>query len=111
MLFRSEDWVRQRAKPATAVAPTAGTTIQQRRDAPTKAAKLSYKEQRELDALPALIESLEHEERELQARIASPEVYKERREDIDAALARQQALAVELATAYERWSALESRVS
>ena len=56
--------------------------------ATTTRKKLSYKEQREIDALPSRIEALEVEQRELQARIASPGFYKEPRTAIDAALGR-----------------------
>ena len=71
--------------------------------------KLSYKEQRELDALPPRIESLETEQRDLHARIAGSNFYKSSRADIDAALARVQSLEQELVDAYARWHALESR--
>ena len=65
--------------------------------------KLSYKEQRELDALPAQIESLETEQRDLQSRIASPSFYKSPKAEIETALARVDTLAKELGDAYARW--------
>lgn len=71
--------------------------------------KLSYKDQRELEALPARIEALEREQRDLNARIASPDFYKESREAIAAALARAEALQLEAVAAYARWHDLESR--
>jgi len=71
--------------------------------------KLSYKDQRELEALPAQIEALEREQRDLDARIASPDFYRESREDIAAALARAEALQAQVAAAYARWHELESR--
>ena len=73
--------------------------------------KLSYKEQRELDALPARIESLESEQAALNARIAGPEFYKDAPDDIRAALARADDLDREIADAYTRWHELESRAS
>ena len=71
--------------------------------------KLSYKEQRELDALPGRIEALEAEQRDLNARIAGPDFYKAPRAAIEAALARADPLQQELIDAYARWHALESR--
>jgi ATP-binding cassette subfamily F protein uup len=71
--------------------------------------KLSYKDQRELDALPGRIEVLEREQRDLNARIAAADFYKAPRIDIEAALARVDPLQQELAVAYARWHALESR--
>ena len=59
--------------------------------------------------MPPRIESLETEQRDLQTRIAGPNFYKSSRADIDAALARVQALEQELADAYAQWHALESR--
>jgi len=75
----------------------------------TTSKKLSYKEQRELDALPPLIETLENEQRDLHARIAGPNFYKSPRTDIDAALARVKTLEQQLIDTYARWHALESR--
>ena len=71
--------------------------------------RLSYMEQRELDALPARIEALETEQRDLAATIAGPDFYKESAETINAALARADALQEELTRAYGRWEELESR--
>jgi ATP-binding cassette subfamily F protein uup len=77
--------------------------------ATTTRKKLSYKEQRELDALPARIEALETEQRELQARIAGPEFYKEPRTAIDAALGRANGIEQEITGAYARWDELDAR--
>jgi ATP-binding cassette subfamily F protein uup len=105
-----EDYLRQRAAERT-VAPTAPKTPStitpsaQR----TSRKKLSYKEQRELDQLPAIIDALETEQRELNGRIAAADFYKASRDDIAAALGRAEALERELATAYERWDILDSQ--
>jgi len=77
--------------------------------ATTTRKKLSYKEQREIDALPSRIEALEAEQRELQARIASPGFYKEPRTAIDAALGRADGIEHEITEAYARWDALDAR--
>jgi ATP-binding cassette subfamily F protein uup len=71
--------------------------------------RLAYKEQRELDALPARIEALEAEQRALNATIAGAEFYKESAETIAASLARVETLQRELTEAYARWGELESR--
>jgi ATP-binding cassette subfamily F protein uup len=70
--------------------------------------KLTYKEQRELEALPARIESLESEQAALNARVAGPEFYKEAPDAIRAALARAADLHREIADAYDRWHTLET---
>jgi ATP-binding cassette subfamily F protein uup len=105
-----EDWLRQRrdrTRDDRSVRLKPDTTSDTR--IATASKKLSYKDQRELDALPSRIEALEAEQRTLAARIAGPDFYKATRTDIDAALARIDPLAQELSDAYARWHDLESR--
>jgi ATP-binding cassette subfamily F protein uup len=71
--------------------------------------KLSFKERRELESLPAHIEALEAERERLQHESASPEFYKSPAEHIRAVLARIDAIAPELEAALARWVALEER--
>ena len=71
--------------------------------------KLSFKEQRELDGLPAVIDTLETEQRALAERVAAPEFYKEGAEAIKTSLARVDALPRELAAVYARWAELDAR--
>jgi len=77
--------------------------------APPEARRLSYKEQRELEALPARIEALESEQRALGQKIAGADFYKEAPDAIKASLARVDELQRELTAVYARWDALESR--
>ncbi len=111
-----DDWLRQRRKQtkaaisgsrASAPAGKAAPAAAQTPVAPLK--KLSYKEQRELEQLPHRIEVLESEHSQLQAKIASPEFYKEGSEGIARALARATAVDAELLAVYARWDELESR--
>jgi ATP-binding cassette subfamily F protein uup len=71
--------------------------------------KLSYKEQRELESLPAHIEALESEQERLKHESTSPEFYKERADHIRAVLARLEALEGEIQSALARWVELEER--
>jgi ABC transport system ATP-binding/permease protein len=110
-----EDWILQRdrsrgrlatpaaAQPASAAAPTKGTANQA---APRK---LSNREQRELDALPALIESLEAEQKEIGERLASTTLYTDEPQRVPELQARFEAIEAELMTALERWETLGSR--
>ena len=117
-----EDWVRQRlAEKSASVAEArkARSTSEEPSGRPiekpkttkieTRRKKLSFKEQRELDELPAAIEALEAEQRALAERIAAPEFYKEGAEAIKQALARAEALPPELAKVYARWAELDGR--
>jgi ABC transport system ATP-binding/permease protein len=74
-----------------------------------KGAKLSYKEQRELDALPKTIDALEAEQRNITKVLAEGGIY---RTDPKAATAMQQRNAVieeELLVALEKWEGLSAR--
>ena len=72
-----------------------------------KTRKLSYKEQRELDALPEKIETLEQQQTSLESRISDPGFYEQSRDQIDETLAELTALQQELELAYERWTELD----
>ena len=86
--------------PAVTAAPTA---------APAKS--LSFKERRELDALPDRMERLEAEQAELQNRMADPAFFQRAKGEIAAATARLEAIAAELDAAFGRWEELEGRAS
>jgi ATP-binding cassette subfamily F protein uup len=107
-----EDWLRQKsAATRTAKAEQSGARTSAGRSAPARSSskKLSFKDQRELDAMPARIEAMESEQRELAARVAGPAFYKEGADAIRQSLARQEELRRELEAIYERWHALESK--
>jgi ATP-binding cassette subfamily F protein uup len=74
--------------------------------APARPRKLGYKEQRELDALPARIGALEAEQKDLAALLASAELYAEDPVRAEAAQMRYTQIDDELLAALERWEAL-----
>jgi len=76
-----------------------------------KARRLSYKEQRELDAMPEKIQRLEAEQLKLNEAVADPNLFKRDPAEGTAALQRLQSLESELEGAYSRWNALESQAS
>jgi ATP-binding cassette subfamily F protein uup len=71
--------------------------------------KLSYNEGRELEQLPARIEALEAEQRELSGAVSHPDFYREPPETIRAKLARLEEIPEELLEVYARWHNLDSR--
>jgi ATP-binding cassette subfamily F protein uup len=105
-----QDWLRQR-KHTTVSSPLPKQKARDERAADADAApkKLSYKEQRELDALPEKIEALEAEQAAVADAIAHPEFYKESAADIERALERQKQIERDLTELYARWDALDSR--
>ena len=70
--------------------------------------KLSYKEQRELESLPARIETLESEQVQLQQLISSGDFYRRNKLEITQTLERVADLKQELDEAYSRWESLDS---
>ena len=114
-----QDWLIQserarslapQAKPA---APIAKSTVAEQPKAPAaqpaaKARKLSYKEQRELDALPELIASLEAEQKETQAALNDSGLYASDPAKIAQLHKRDTEIEDALMTALERWEQLSS---
>ncbi|HRQ03674.1 MAG TPA: ATP-binding cassette domain-containing protein, partial [Ottowia sp.] len=68
--------------------------------------KLSYKEQRELDALPTHIEALEAEQAAIRDKLADGTLYQSDLQQAIALQARDSAIDEELTVALERWEAL-----
>ena len=80
-------------------APSTITTPQTR--------KLSYKEKRELESLPGLIESLEEKQAALEAETAAPDFYQRPHTEVQGQLDALSEVASELEKALERWTELE----
>ncbi|HMN22764.1 MAG TPA: ATP-binding cassette domain-containing protein [Ottowia sp.] len=112
-----DDWLAQAARwqaLQAAVAPPAAPARErvpvEEPDADARPArrKLSYKEQRELDALPERIEALEAEQAELQAALADGALYQSDLQRAIALQARDGAIEEELTAALARWTELEA---
>ncbi len=73
-----------------------------------KAKKLSYKDQRELDALPAQIETFENEVESLQNQMAAEDFYKQEKETIREVQNQLEETQANLAHCYNRWEELEA---
>jgi len=105
-----EDWITQ-ARRATALnappapapaAPKADT----RKDTPKR--KLSYKEQRELEALPGLIDELEREQKTIHGELADGSLFVREPERAAQLAERSAHIEDELLAALERWETLGS---
>ena len=107
------DWLRQRETAAFPQKQPGSsrkklTTVQ---EVPKKKAqKLSYKDKRQLDQLPARIESLETEIGTLHERMADASFYRHSAEEIATAQKRLRELETNVAAAYLRWQELEQLV-
>lgn len=114
-----DDWYRQHTArlakqaslekvPSRAVAANTPTG---RESSGTTVAKLSFKEQRELDQLPDRISQLETQIAALHQLMADPAFYKSPGDQIAARQSELQKLESGLAAAWERWESLEGRRS
>jgi ATP-binding cassette subfamily F protein uup len=102
-----DDWVRQsRSLPAVAVAK-AGPEVP--KSAATARKKLSFKEQKELEGLPAKIEANEAKQRDLEAAIAAPEFYRSGKAVIADTLAALEKAKADLDTLLHRWTELDEK--
>ncbi|RKY06140.1 MAG: ABC transporter ATP-binding protein [Planctomycetota bacterium] len=101
-----DDWVRQSQvtlqPPPQKTAPKKTATKQKSE----QLRKLSFKEKKELKALPQLIETLETEQRQLHDLMADPDFYK-KGADVAVAAGRLEELKEQLENAYARWQMLE----
>ncbi|MFS0754819.1 ATP-binding cassette domain-containing protein [Noviherbaspirillum sp. 1P10PC] len=92
----------QKEKPAaSAPAPAAAPA--------PKAKRLSSKEQRELDELPAQIAALEAEQKSITEKLADPNLYREQPTEVKKLNERYAQLDEQLMASLEKWEAIEAR--
>ncbi|MEI6256767.1 MAG: ATP-binding cassette domain-containing protein [Planctomycetota bacterium] len=101
-----DDWVRQRSA-TQSPASEARRPEASRAAAVTTMKKRSFKEQREMDLLPATIEKLEAEIATLHGQVAAPAFYKQPQAEIAATQRQLKGCEDQLAAAFRRWAALE----
>jgi len=109
-----EDWLQQSQRAAdikARQAPAAAAPAPAPAPAPVVAnkRKLSYKEQRELDEIPAKIGALETEQKHLQALLNSTELYQQGAAKITEVTNRAAEIDDELLMLMERWEQLEAK--
>lgn len=108
-----DDWLMQRSRSVPVKAEKARKPAK-----PAKSEKsgplrerpriLTFKEKKEVEILPALIESLEAERERLYESLADPDFYRQDGSRVPEAKARVGEIEKEIAAAYERWETLES---
>ena len=108
-----QDYVDAKARESKIQAAPAAAQEKQPEKEKSKAnrtVKLSYKEQRELDALPDEIAALEAEQAEINAALSNPEIFKDY-EKAGALQARADEIELALLEKLERWEMLEAKQS
>lgn len=105
-----DDWLRQRVTNAPASPKKTNTPEKaSQKQAPSPPQKkLSYKDQRELDALPEKMEQLEQAIQALQNEISDPSFYQREQSEINNTLDKLTTAERELEHCFERWEILES---
>ncbi len=106
-----DDYLRQRREEessAPRAAPTASPSAAPARSQAPRPRKISLKERKELETLPARIESLEAARAELHDAMADPSFYRQDGAAIAESRGRLEAIESELAAAYVRWEELEA---
>jgi ATP-binding cassette subfamily F protein uup len=112
-----DDWLRQSKLPD--VSKSRGSEVPRSSGVPgvpgsskstaTAKKKLSFKEQKELEGLPAKIEANETKQRELEAAIAAPEFYRSGKAAIADTLAALEKAKTDLDALLHRWTELEEK--
>ena len=101
------DWLQMR--PQVQRPTSEKTAAPSVKHASAQRAKLSYREQRDLTALPAEIESLENELQAISERMSQAEYHRQQVNRIKSDRSRIEEIEHLIAAKFERWSALEER--
>jgi ATP-binding cassette subfamily F protein uup len=108
-----QDWLRQRKMTVSLKAEQTKKpivpTVAKTENKPIQNKRLSSKEQRELDALPKKIETLEAEQEALQTLMSAPDFYKNEATFVNEQLAKLAQIESTLQGYYQRWEELDKR--
>jgi ATP-binding cassette subfamily F protein uup len=103
------DWLVQRPAPVEAPAPAGSGKSAAAPARRQERSKLSFKEKRELETLPAQIEALEREQAEITTRVTDPNYHRAGAEQIKTDRARSQEIERVLEASFDRWAELEQK--
>ncbi|ARO86806.1 ABC transporter ATP-binding protein [Nitrosospira lacus] len=110
-----EDWVRAKSHLKTAIKPQttkprSPISTEKMQETVTRV-KLGYNETRELDELPAKIETLEREQADITRHLCSPDIYRDYPEEAKSLQERLAVIEAELMKHLTRWEELEAKQS
>ena len=103
-----DDWLSQSAAETPVQNSQAKTAPSKPRPPAERPRRLSFKEERELEALPEMIALLEKEQASLHRQLSDPEFYKSAGAGVSALNARLEEIELELEKLLTRWEELES---
>lgn len=108
-----EDWLEARSRMAQQAAPVKAKAVEAKPENSSKPragkTKLSFNENRELEALPGLIEALEQEQAELNEKLLDPDLYRNAPKEAAQFQARIQEIEEALLEKLDRWEILEAK--
>jgi len=102
-----DDWLKQRKKNETEI-PSKPRENSTKKPKPKGPKKLTFREKRELEDIPSLIESLEQEHAVFFGRMSDPSFYKNASSEIANTKERLESLEIALEIAYKRWETLDA---
>ncbi len=103
------DWLKQRKKTEAEIPSKPRKNFTKKPKPKRKAPKkLTFRENRELEGMPSLIESLEQEHDVLFGRMSDPSFYKNESGEIASVKERLESLEIELEKTYKRWETLDA---
>ena len=103
-----QDWLRQKSLPKPAVSTTKEIKEVKAEKKPSASRKLTNKEQKELESLPASIEALEKEQASIAAQLADPAFYQKEPTLFNKAREKLEQIEQDHARAFSRWEELEA---
>ena len=104
-------WKQGKQRSATEAVPAAPAKAAPAPAKPAVKSKLSYKEAKELEALPEHIQALEAEQALIADQLVDPRLYQAGVLDVSALNARNEAIEAELLDALARWEVLEAKAA
>ena len=104
MIGGYDDWLKTQATTPVPTKKEKGKPLQQKE----RPRKISFKERKELEELPKIIDTLESEQAEIHQQMANPKIYKAGDSSLISGLKeRLQTIEIEVEEAYNRWNELE----
>ena len=103
-----DDWLREQQTTPSQAPVLRKQPQEKQKPQKDRPRKLSFKEERELEALPEKIYALEDEQQRIHTTLADPGFYKSSGSEVASLNSRLEELDAELLAAYERWEELEA---
>jgi ABC transport system ATP-binding/permease protein len=102
-----DDWLRQRPVEVKHIKAAGPKKENSPSETPRLKVKFGFRQQKELESIPQMVESLEKEQSELIIEMGNPDLYKKSKTEIIAMKKKLESVRTRLAEGYDRWDELE----